>query len=420
MKNKKKNGNYKISFESQKNAKKATGNKFLITFVCIFLAIVLTIGIIVGVVSAVKNRNAAVKYKDAMLTEAELSFFASYCKYDLLAKYKNQGAVDTPEFWSSKCPVASSYGALLEYNTKRYVSQMVVLNYIFDRYSRLTSADKEEIKKAVNEIFVYRMESDEQKFNEEAEANGFTYSDYHGIVTKIYKYNKAYKAFYAANASSMTNDANACLDYYGEYSKVKLLFINTEKDYKLDSEGKRVVENNAFVYTELSEEEKAKRLADAEIIRQAIKNYEIDASGQINDTMLADYIAKYPSPYGAKDKNGFYLHENSSYTAWLGNEQKMVVNEALYMEIDERGGYKEVKTEQGVCFIYKMPINVNDGAYLDASSDSCFLDFFDGVVSNEFENTVLELIEEVELREAYEALDLVKIAQLNHLFIPRI
>ncbi len=420
MKNKKKNGNYKISFGTEQNAKKSAGNKFLITFVCIFLAIVLVVGIIVGVVSATKNRNAAVKYKDSTLTEAELSFFASYCKYDLLAKYKSQGAVDTPDFWSSKCPIASSYGELLKYNTKRYVSQMVVLNYIFDKYSRLTSSDKEEIEKAVNEIFVYRMDSDEQKFNEEAEANGFSYSDYYGIVTKIYKYNKAYQAFYAANASSITNDANVCLDYYGEYSKVMLLFINTEKDYKLDENGKRIVENNAFVYTELSEEEKAKRLADAETVRQAIKNYEIDASGQINDTMLADYIAKYPSPYGAKDKNGFYLHENSSYTAWLGNEQKMVVNEALYMEIDERGGYREVKTEQGVCFIYKMPINVTDGAYLDASSDSCFLDFFEGVVSNEFENTVLELIEEVELREAYEALDLVKIAQLNHLFIPRI
>lgn len=418
MKNKKKNGNYKISFEAEKNAKKAAGNKFLITFVCIFLAIVLIAGIIVGAIGITRNKNAAAKYKGTTLSEAELSFFASYCKYDLLARYSKQGAVDTPEFWASKCPVASSYGELLKYNTKRYVTQMVVMNYLFDKYSRLTSSDKEEIEKAVKEKFVYIMDSDEAKFNEEASANGFTYSDYYGIVEKLYKYNKAYAAFYGANSKDISNDLDSCLNYYAEYSKVKLLFINTEKDYKLDDNGKRIVENNAFVYVELSDEEKAKREADAKLIRDAIDGYNQDGDLQISESMLDTYIAKYKSPYGAKDQNGFYLHEDSSYTAWLGNEQRSVVNEALYGM--SAGEYKEVKTEQGVCFIYKMPINTLDGAYLDASSDSCFLDFFDGVVLNEFEKTVTEITESVELREAYEALDLIKLPKLNELFVPRI
>ena len=417
MKNKKKNSNYKINFEANKNAKKASGNRFLISFVCIFLAIVLIIGIVVGISAAIKNKKAAVKYSGESLTEAELSFFAAYCKYDLLTKYKNQGAVDTEEFWNSKCPIASSYAELLKYNTKRYVSQIVVLNYLFDKYSRLTKADKEEIEKAVNEIYVYRMDSDEEKFNTEAEANGFTYSDYYGIVTKIYKYNKAYQAFYGANAESIKSDADKYLSYYAEYSKVKLLFINTEKDYKLDSEGKRVTENNKFVYTELDADTKAEREADAALIREAINGYNADGDLQISEAMLDSYIAKYKSPYGVKDQNGFYLHEDSSYTAWLGNEHNLVVNAALYMNAGE---YREEKTELGVCFIYKMPINTQDTAYLDASSDSCVLDFFEGVVSNEFEDTVVDLCEEVELLEAYEALDLIKLPQLNYLFIPRI
>lgn len=418
MKKKKKNGNYKNNFEDVKNAKKAAGNKFLITFICIFLSIVLITGIIVGVVSFSKNKKAAVKYGSTTLSEAEISFFASYCKYDLLVKYKNSGAEDTLAFWNSKCPVATTYGELLKYNTKKYISQMVVMNYLFDKYSRLTAKDKEEIEIIANEILKYRFDGDESKFNEEAELNNFTYSDFYGIVTKIYKYNKAYQAFYAANSKSISNDLELCLDYYGEYSKVKLLFINTEKDYKLDENGKRVVENNKFVYVDLSEDIKAEREADIKLIRNAIDGYNQDADFQISESMLDTYIAKYKSPYGIKDQNGFYLHENASYTAWLANEHKSVVNEAIYGMIP--GEYKEIKTEQGVCFVYKMPINTSDGAYLDASEDSCFLDFFDGAVLNEFDDLVIELTEKVELREAYEDLDLIKLPQLNNLFIPRI
>ena len=137
----------------------------------------------------------------------------------------------------------------------------------------------------------------------------------------------------------------------------------------------------------------------------------------MNDTMFANYIAKYPSPYGVKDKNGFYLHENASYTAWLGNEVSNVVSTAINMNENE---YREVETETGVCFIYKESFSSNDGAYLDASSDSCFLDFYEGVVTNEFEDLVLELLDEVELRSSYEELDLIKISKLNELYIPRI
>ena len=74
------------NFEAEKNAKKANGKKFLITFVCIFLSIVILTAIIVGVVGIVNDRNAVVKYDGVSLTEAELNYFVSYCKYDILKK----------------------------------------------------------------------------------------------------------------------------------------------------------------------------------------------------------------------------------------------------------------------------------------------------------------------------------------------
>ena len=415
MKNKRKNSNYKINFEAEKNAKKANGKKFLITFVCIFLSIVILTAIIVGVVGIVNDRNAVVKYDGVSLTEAELNYFVSYCKYDILKNNKNYS--DTPEFWDSKTAYGTKYSEILAYSTEKYIRELVIMNYIFDKYSRLTSEDKRIIDEAVDEVYNFWMGSDKDKFNQQSELNGFTYSDYHGIVTKIYKYSKAYQAFSLANGERITNDETLCNEYYSQYSKVKLLFINTEKDYKYDENGKRVVENNKYVYVDVSPEEKAKREADIALIRDAIKLSGSGSEFAITEEMMSNYIEKYPSPYGAKDKNGFYLHKNASYTSWFASDSdSMIVNEARFMEV---GSYREVETDNGVCFVYRMPIDVTDKAFLDTSSDSCFLDFYKGVIYNEFEKTVLELSDGVEIREAYSNIDLTKISKLNEIFLPR-
>lgn len=421
MKNKKKNSNYKINFEPKKKEKKNKGKVFLITFVCIFLALVIIAGLIFGISAAIKNKKAVVKYGDVTLTEAEVKFLISYCKYDILTAYKSQGAKDTPEFWNSKCPIAKNYAELLEFKAKQLVTQVVASNYIFDKYARLSSEEKKEIKRITKEILDYRMNSSEDSFNLLAAPYGFSYSDYEGIVTKLYKFEKAYSVYYVANYEEMSRNEELCNNYYSEYSNVKLLFINTEKDYKLDSNGKRIDENGKFVYVELSDEEKAKRLEDAQKVRQAIANLGTGDSYQMNDEMFAGFVEKYPSPYGIKDQSGFYLHEDASYTTWLRNEQPMVVAEALFLEVtDDAGVYKEVKTEQGVCFIYKSPINTADMAYLDTSAESCFLDFYRGLVMNEFEKAVVEISEAVELRDAYFKIDLITHPAINHDLIPRI
>ena len=419
MKKKRKNSNYKIAFESEVKDKK-NGKKFLITFVCIFLSLIIIAGLIIGIFAAIKNKKAVVKYKDVTLTEAEVKFLASYCKYDLLTAYKSEGAKDTPEFWNSKCAIAKNYAELLEYRTKQLVTQVVAANYVFDKYSRLTSEHKNEIKVITKEILDYRMNSSEDNFNSLSLPSGFSYSDYEGIVTKLYKFNKAYNIYSAANYAEMSQNQELCNSFYAEYSKVYLLFINTEKDYKLDSNGNRVDENGKFVYVDLSEEERAKRLADVESIRTALKNCGTDIYPQMSNTMWEQFVAEYPSPYGVKDQNGFYLHDSTSYTTWLENEQSNVVNEALLMESGDYSAVQEVKTEQGVCFIYKVPIDVSDKAYLDTSTESCFLDFYASLVASEFEKAVVELSKQVELRDAYYAIDLISHPALNYNLIPRI
>ncbi|MBQ7333131.1 MAG: hypothetical protein IJW38_02140 [Clostridia bacterium] len=415
MKKKRKNGNYKIKFPTENNAKKSCGNKFLIAFVCIFVSIVVVIGVAVGIISGVRDAKNIAKYKSAGLTEAEAAFFMSYCKYDLLANLK--AGSDTEEFWNSKTSDGTKYSEILEYNTKQYIKQVVVANYLFDKYSSLTSSEKEDIKAAVDDVLVYRMENSEGMFNEEAKKHGFSYSDYHGIVTKLYKYSKAYSAYYAANSSKISADEKAVSDYYAEYSKFKLIFINTEKDYKLDDKSNRVVENENYVFVDISEEEKQKRAADILELSKAVANYGTDENFQMSHIMFENYLEKYPSTfYGDKNSEGFYFHEDSVYTKWFKSENPEVISAALAMSEDN---FKEVKTELGVCYIYKMPINPTEAPYLDTDSDSCFVDFYSNLVVRDFEKTVTELMEEVELCDAYEKINLISHPSLNYLFVPR-
>jgi hypothetical protein len=382
--------------------------------VSVFLSLVVVAAAVVGIVSGVRNAKTLAKYKGAYLTEAETSFFASYAKYNLMSRLT--GESDTPEFWESKTPYGTKYREVLEYETKQLIKEIVAANYLFDKYSSLTSADKKEINAATEEVIKFHMENDRGKFDAEAEKHGFSYSDYSDIVTKIYKYNKAYSAFESANAASIRQDSKAVLDYYAEYSKVKLIFINTEKDYKLDEKGNRVIENDDYVLVDISEEEKQKREADIAEISTAIANWGTDEAFQMSELMFENYLKKYPSAYyGDKNTNGFYFHADSYYTAWFEYENPEVIREVLTMN----EGFKEVKTKYGVCFIYKDKVNINEMPYLDTSNDSCFSDFYSNLVIREFAKTVEELSGEVEIRDAYSQINLVALPKLNYLFVPR-
>ena len=70
-------------------------------------------------------------------------------------------------------------------------------------------------------------------------------------------------------------------------------------------------------------------------------------------------------------------------------------------------------------FIYKMAIDTSDGAYLDTSAGSCFSDFYADAASESFDAMVSVLLEDVEVRDAYSEIDLIKNPALNYNFVPR-
>ncbi len=415
MKKKRKNSNYKASF-APIAAPKEKGSRLLIILVSVFLAAVLAVGGIFAIVLGVKNAKALVKYNGLTLTKEEVSFFASYYKNQYMASLAKSGieVSDTEEFWNTKCNPVNTYGEFLKYNTKEYLKQIIISNYLYDSYARLSSSEKRDLKLAAGEILDYHAAGDVDKFNTETEQFGFSYSNFYDVTEMLYKTNMIRRIIFGDDGSKIASELDLCEEYLNEYSHVKLIFIRTEDDFKLDEDGNRVTEDGKDVLVPLSEEERAARAEDIETIRAAIDGFLSSGEIQMSPTMFENYLEKYGTGYDDKDKNGFYFHEDSKFTKEFATELGDVVDSALSCEINS---YKEVKCDFGVCFIYKY--EVTPGAYAEKSETSCFSDFYYNASVSSFEKMLEELAEGVEFTEKFDELDLISLPN-NGVYYPRL
>ncbi len=413
-KNKKKNSNYKVSFAPQ-DTPTESNNRFVIVLVSVFLAVVIAVGGIFAIVLGIKNSRAFVKYDGITLSKEETYFFASYYKNQYMASLSKSGvaATDTQEFWNTKCNYVNTYGEFLEYNTREYLKQIIISNHLFDTYTKLTESEKKDLKLAASEILDYQASGDVDKFNSATEKFGFSYSNFYKVTEMLYKTLVIKRVLFGDDGSKIASETELCEDYLSEYSHVKLMFIRTEKDFKLDEDGNRVQEDNQDVLIELSEEEKAKRKEDITAIRNAIIGIETGAEIQMSPTMFDNYLAIYKSGYDDKDANGFYFHEDSEYTKEFSSALPDVVAAALDMNVNT---YKEVKTDFGVCFIYKY--QATPGAYTEKSDTSCFTDFYKNASAASFEDILKELSENVSFTDNYDSLDVIALPN-NGVYYPR-
>lgn len=415
---KKKNSNYKANFVTSGNEIKKRGNKFLIILVSVFVSVAIIVGAVFAIVDAVRKANAAVIYNSVTLDEEEVNFLASYYKYRYMITLKQSGvtdAEDTKAFWSKKCNPVNTYGEILEYYTRQYVKQIAISAYLYDTYEGLSSADRREIDLAVTEILDYYAGGDKEQFNQAVAKYGFDYSTFADISEMIYKASRVKDVVFGKNGSKLASEVELCNAYLQEYSRVKLMFIRTDKDFKLDENGNRITENGQDLMYELSAEEREARLADIEAIRAAIVGLENEGDVQMSATMFDNYLAVYKSGYDEKDKNGFYFHKDSDYTEEF-SEAFPEITEAVFLM--NTGSYKEVQTSVGVCFIYKYDVDLENMVYADTSETSCFDDFYSNAASYAFDKTLSELGEDVEFKEKYDALDLISLPY-NNTYFPR-
>ncbi len=409
--------NQKRDSKFQNSPPKKRKNVFLITFICIFLALVLIFGAILGIMSAVRNSKAAVKYEGLTMSEETASFFVTYYKYRYMSILSSTGVVgveDTRGFWNKiHEDEGVSYGELLQKSTEQYIRQIMVANYLYDNYARLTSDDRDIINTARGELLTYKADGNKDLFNSEVSKYGFDYSSLKDAITMLYKANVAKNIIYGADGSNLKNFPELANEYLTEYTHVKLLFIRTETTFVLDENGDRIIGDDGNDETRLlTEAEKTERQELISDIRGYIDARESGGDIQMGEEMFNYYLEKHDE--GDKDMHadGYYFHKNSAFTSEFSEVFKNIVDKSYSMEI---GSYDEVNVDFGVCFIYKYEPTAN--VYASTLAEVCFTDFYSDAAAVIFEKTLTELSTDVVLTEKFKKIDIIALPY-NYDYLP--
>lgn len=384
-------------------------NKAIPIFIAAFLAAVLIFGAVLGVISITKSARAVVAYEGVTMDKGVAAFFLSRFKVEYLALLLAGGesyADDTEEFWSSEYKDGVTHGQRYVEMARKYLQEVVVAAYLFDRYSSLTSSDKEKIAKTVDEVLTYHADGDKEKFETEARQYGFDYDSFVEAAELLYKANRAFTVIYGSDGSRISSDPAACEEYLSEYSHVKLLFVRTEDKLTTDVNGDEVI-------VPFDEEEKAERNRRLAEIRAALDALENDADGQMTPESFEHYLDEYGEGDSSMDAIGYYFHKNASATKEMAEEFPELVEQALSME---KGSYAEVEVSIGVCFIYKY--DVTAGAYASDALEIWFSDFYSHAAVNMYIKSINALTPDAQIKEKFDELDALSIPR-NTVFVPK-
>lgn len=396
--------------------KKRNRKKILLTIVCIFLGLVLVFGITLGIMIGVKNARAVVYLDGATLETQEASFFAAYYKYRFITEYASKGAYDGEDFWNSKFDENTTYGELLSKGTLEYLKSVLVTSYLFDSYSSLSQADEIRIDKAVSEVLDYKAGGSEERFNEMAAGYGFDFDGFKSAAKIYYKSTEAFERIYGKGGANMMSFPEECVEFFDNYSHVKLLFIRTNDRFILDQNGNRIPdENGNDSKAELTDKEKAERQALINTIRTSIKAYaeDSDTVAQMSPSYFNSLLSLHDEGDETKHNSGYYFSESSAYSREFAGAYPEIVKKSLKMD---KNSYAELEYDGGVCFIYKY--ENTEGAFMDTSDEGFFSDFYTLAAASSFTDAVSELTGEVAVKEKYGEIDVFAL-KYNYDLIPR-
>lgn len=377
--------------------KPLSGGRLVVTLVCVFMAVLILIGGSFGIAMAVRNSSYVMSYGNIGIDEGTATYLATYYKAIYIKRLNSGGTTvsDTEAFWGQTVINDTTLGDYLSSATEGYIKQVLAANYLFNKYTRLSSEDKLDLKLAVEEKLDYIADGSVSKFNEMTEQYGFDYDDFRRGTELLYKSWAAKTKIFGENGENMLSFTEACEEYYKSYSHVKLLFVRTEDEFVLDDKGNRVPDGDGNdSLRQLTEEEKAQRLERIEYIKGVVDSINAGkASAEMFDQLLADYDE---GDRGSHAK-GYYFNKNAVYTSKFAEDvSEEVVRLSGELEIGELG---YVDCSFGVCFAYRIPRD--RAAYTDTSEEWCFSDFFADAAVEMFQEMLDEIAEEITPRDGF-------------------
>lgn len=390
----------------------------LVIIIAIFVAIAIILGITLGIISLVKSRRAVVSYGSLSIDEGEAKFFISRYKVQFIKDMRALGidAEDSPEFFATAAEDGVTYGEKFNTGALGYLKEVVVAAYLFDRYASFGKDEKDTVKLGVAEALDYLCGGDKDKFAAECEKYGFNAGDFADAAELLYKSAMAFNAIYGSDGSSVAGAADVCESYLDEYSHVKLLFIRTEEKLEYGDDGHPI-------FTELTDEERAERLALVESVSAAIEAIKTGGDGQMNANAFNNLIQTKGDGAEEYDTLGYYFHKDAASSGEFADAFPTVVEAALNMEIGE---YRKVETHEddeiahkgfeGYCFLYRCETTAN--AYANEELSAWFSDFYMDAALKSFTATLSELSADVKVGRTFDSLTPTAIP-MNTSFYPK-
>ena len=385
--------------------------RFLTIFVCVFLALVAVLTVTLGVVSASKNRNAVAKYNGQTMDKEVASFFLSYYKYRFMSSLSASGVLDvedSPGFWNKKNDEGKTYGEELRLGAEEYIRQVLVANYLYDNYAKLTATDRKKISTACQELVTYRADGKKSEFNKLVREYGFSYSSLYEASMMLYKASMAERVIYGVGGSNVQNYPSLAEDYLASYSHVHLIFIRTESKFVYENGNRVKGEDGEYLTEALTPEEKADRLEIIGNMRDAISALTSGVGASITEEMFFTYQSYYDEGDEDMYADGYYFNKNSAFTYEFASALGEVVDKSFELKVGE---YGEVALDFGVCFIYKTEPTV--GAYASGLAEACFSDFYSDASAFLFDQTVTSLSDKAKLTDRFSEIDIINMPY-NH------
>ena len=418
----------KNSNNGKLNNSTVKGKRIIIIGVSALLLLTLVFGIVLFAVAWTRNLKAVVKYEGVLIDRGVASYLASTYKTVFLSELED--GYDAPEFWESEYKRGETYGELLQEKTLEYIKGVTVGAFLFDRYSSLSSSQRDAISKACSEVLEYKADGNKSKFNDLCRDMGFDFEDFERATELIYKSELAKEIIYGINGSSLQSPLryDECDEYYyNEFVHVKILYIPTRKKIVTDSQGKYVYNSDGLYHTEdFTREEYLERVSDIEKIRELISSYNNDGDVQMSPEYFAGMEKKYNLSQEFID-TGYYFSPYSTYTARFAEDSgeylpagykeafvkqmSAVVESSFSMSVGE---YHEIEGDFGTVFVYKY--HNDESGYLSITNVAQFHDFYDDCASYLYTKTVQKIVKDVTVRDSYFEISPTEIPY-NYIFI---
>jgi len=349
------------------------------------IAILLLIALILSVLalsSCGKKETAVLSVEGVECTEDMYRYWYIQLKDYYVSNY---GINDSKDYWSSQVTNADyTYADFVDNKIATQIDYYLAGNVVFEQYKLATKL--KDVWKTVQDGIDEEIDDGVNSFGSRAEYDAYLDQKY-GIDSSIYRRvklmeQKFYLAYdYLYNAESGVERAtNSEIDaYYTEkYARIKYYMVLKNFEYRVDSEGNRVMNSNgSFIQDPLTEKEKQEKVTYVTGAFEAVKNGE-----DIDIFIKKDY------PDMLKNApNGYYLAKSEYYGRLFTNT---ILDETFDMAIGDT-----VLCENDDAFFIVQRLSLPAKGYQGVDKDQ-LSNIGEFAVNEKFEKKFAPIIEKIE------------------------